>query len=134
MMRWVFILTLLIATSAKALSKQDEHCLAYAVYKEANVEIDKGRIAVKDVILNRAKQNNKSVCWVIKQSGQFTYKGMKTNVVASPLMLKRYHQISSKKVLPQSYIYFFNKRLNPKWARGFKCKIVGNHKFCKEKS
>ena len=131
-MKYLVFILFFLTNTAFALTKSETHCLAFAVFKEANLEPDQGRIMVKDVILNRAKANNKTVCQVIQQSGQFTFAKSK-HVVANKIMLQRYNEIANKTLLSQHYIYFFNKRLHPKWARKFKCNVVGNHKFCKEK-
>ena len=131
-MRWIFILTLLLATTAHSLSKQDEHCMAYAVYKEANAEKPAGRAVVRDVIYNRAIRHGKSICFIVAEKGQFTFTGKKKNIVASKLMLTRYREIANiKSGLTRDYVYFFNKRLHPSWAKKMKCKIVGQHKVCR---
>lgn len=46
-------------------------CLLSVVYAEARGESTIGQEAVAHVILNRARENNKSVCSVVQQPGQF---------------------------------------------------------------
>ena len=132
-MRLWYLILLFFTNTAFALTKQETHCIAYAVFKEANIEHPAGRAVVRDIILHRAKKQSKTVCQIIKQQGQFTFKGNKNNLVATKYMLTRYTELDKvKSGLTEDYVYFFNKRLHPSWARKLSCKIVGNHKVCKE--
>jgi spore germination cell wall hydrolase CwlJ-like protein len=53
----------------------EQHCLATAVYFEANGEPLRGQLAVAQVILNRIHSGRfaSSVCGVVRQPGQFSF-------------------------------------------------------------
>jgi spore germination cell wall hydrolase CwlJ-like protein len=55
---------------------REKACLAEAVFKEAGGEPVAGRMAVAHVILARTRSGTfpKTVCGVVNQKGQFTYK------------------------------------------------------------
>lgn len=48
-------------------------CLALNIYNEANTDPDEGQLAVGLVTLNRAHDNNTSVCWEVFRAAQFTW-------------------------------------------------------------
>jgi N-acetylmuramoyl-L-alanine amidase len=70
--------TLVRTSSASETGPMDRQkaCLAEAVFKEAGAEPAVGRLAVAHVILNRTRSGifPKTVCGVVNQKGQFTYK------------------------------------------------------------
>ena len=55
-------------------------CLARAVYQEANTQGERGREAVMAVIVNRAMQQRRHVCEVVRQPSQFSWVKHTTNV------------------------------------------------------
>lgn len=70
--------TLVQATSALETGPMgpEKACLAEAVFKEAGAEPAEGRLAVAHVILNRTRSGAfpRTVCGVVNQKGQFTYR------------------------------------------------------------
>lgn len=70
--------TLVRTNSASETGPMDRQkaCLTEAVFKEAGAEPAVGRLAVAHVILNRTRSGifPKTVCGVVNQKGQFTYK------------------------------------------------------------
>lgn len=63
------------AYAAGTTDDAEQHCLATAVYFEANGEPLRGQLAVAQVILNRIHSGRfaSSVCGVVKQPGQFSF-------------------------------------------------------------
>jgi len=62
--------------STAQIDTQQHHCLAEAIYFEAGNQSYFGKIAVANVIMNRAKSSGKTVCEVIKRPKQFSYRQM----------------------------------------------------------
>ena len=52
-------------------SVTDIDCLTAAIYIEARGESDKGKLAVANVIKNRVKRQNETMCAVLSKPGQF---------------------------------------------------------------
>lgn len=65
------------ALDQKRLDTKQHRCLTEAIYFEAGNQDLKGKIAVANVIVNRAKHHKKDVCWVINRPKQFSYKQMR---------------------------------------------------------
>lgn len=76
-----------------------------------------------------------TVCQVVKQKGQFTWYPSKPikkyNKEMKELLttVKRHNKV----LINEKYMWFFDKRLRPKWAKRMHCRKIGNHNFCKEK-
>lgn len=117
-------------------------CLARAVYQEANTQGGRGREAVMAVIVNRAIEQKKHVCDVVRQPSQFSWVKHSTNVAkltddkqAEKFVLKvvaktvrvGYNSFSGVK-------YFFaHKQGKPVWANKMSCVRIEDHTFCREK-
>jgi len=53
------------------------NCLAQTIFYEAGNQPTRGKVAVAFVVLNRAKRNQKTICEIVKQRGQFFWVGNK---------------------------------------------------------
>lgn len=128
------LLALLLAQQAKAVKAADtkqQRCTAQAVVMEAENQTLRGKIAVRDIVMNRARKLGKSKCAVIRQPNQFSWYGKKP---VPAVQIDEWEDVlSAKPVLSSDYLYFFRKDMQrPGWSRGMKCKIVGAHRFCRE--
>lgn len=113
----------------------DDQCLASVIYYEARGESLKGKRAVLDVVKHRMQTSGKSACTVVKQRKQFSWYPQKP--------IKRYNKemqqllaevrAHGKVLINERYLYFFSKRIKPKWAYNMECRTIGKHNFCKEK-
>ena len=117
-------------------------CLARAVYQEANTQGERGRAAVMAVIVNRAIDQQKHVCAIVKQPFQFSWVRDGTNVaklteskeaerfvlnVVAKTARTGYNSFSGVK-------YFYaHKKLKPVWANKMSCVRIEDHTFCGEK-
>lgn len=121
----------LLPTSAQALS--EKQCLYTAIIHEAEAEPIEGQRAVAQVILNRAKKWKKNICDVISQPGQFVWHGVKPMLEFGSEEIKRLKRVMrAEDVLNnEKFLYFYNRVLNPKWARHMECVDINNHRFCK---
>ena len=79
MKRLALLVFLLLSSSvyaSEALYRMTQNgavaCLARAVYQEANTQGGRGREAVMAVIVNRAIEQQKHVCEIVKQPSQFS--------------------------------------------------------------
>lgn len=129
------LLALLLAHQAKAVKVADtrqQRCTATALYMEANTQSFKGRVAVRDVIRNRAKKLNKNACRVVFQPNQFSWVG---NKKPPRVHLEDWaDELHAKPVLSSDYLYFFRKDMQrPPWSKGMLCRTIDEHKFCKER-
>ena len=70
----LLIVLLMCGFSAGCEAEQSKKCIAEAVYFEARNQPFHGQIAVANVIRNRAKRKHKSVCAIIKERKQFSYR------------------------------------------------------------
>ena len=117
-------------------------CLARAVYQEANTQGERGREAVLAVIINRAIDQQKHVCEIIKQTSQFSWVKHDTNVTklteskeAEKFVLK----VVAKTVRAgynsfHGVRYFYaHKQGKPVWANKMSCVRIEDHTFCGEK-
>ncbi len=112
-------------------------CLTEALYFEARGEPVSGQRAVAEVILNRVDHPAfpDSVCGVVNQSGQFSYKG------GSLRMRERSAAMRAEKIArealsgaPRSLTggatYFHTTWANPSWAKRFtRTTRIGSHIF-----
>lgn len=105
-------------------------CLVSAVYHEARGEPVKGKRAVLEVVIHRAKRYGKSVCEVVAQKRQFPWFKKKGLVKLNEETLRHYNQaLEHEPVLKdEKFIYFNGVR-----PHGVGCRRIGNHTFCKEK-
>ena len=116
-------------------------CLARAVYQEANTQGEHGREAVIAVIVNRAIEQQKHVCDVVRQPSQFSWVKNGTNVAkltddkeAEKFVLK----VVAKTVRTgynsfRGVDYFYaHKQGKPLWANKMSCVRIDDHTFCGE--
>lgn len=104
------------------------HCVAQAVYSEARSESTKGQRAVAHVIHNRAKSGKfpKTLCGVVKQRGQFTYKTGK-----GPLWEKvKQSVLNMGKDPTNGALYFKSKKSKMRWSFQL-VTTIGGHLFYK---
>lgn len=112
-------------------------CLTEALYFEARGESPAGQRAVAEVIMNRVDHPSfpKSVCGVVNQSGQFSYKGrglrmrdgaaaMRARRIAAELLA------GAPRTLTQGATYFHTAYVRPSWTRRFiRTARIGSHVF-----
>lgn len=112
-------------------------CLTEALYFEARGESPAGQRAVAEVIMNRVDHPAfpKSVCGVVNQSGQFSYKGrglrmrdgaaaMRARRIAAELLA------GAPRTLTQGATYFHTAYVRPSWTRRFiRTARIGSHVF-----
>ncbi|MFV0294292.1 MAG: cell wall hydrolase [Paracoccus sp. (in: a-proteobacteria)] len=111
-------------------------CLTEALYFEARGESPKGQRAVAEVILNRVDSNAfpGSVCGVVNQRGQFTYK--KGRRMSNASAAARVRQIASDalagapRALTDGATYFHTTNVRPSWSKRFtRTTRIGSHIF-----
>lgn len=112
-----------------------EQCLAKAIYYEARGESAKGKLAVAQVVLNRAasKQYPGSVCGVVYQPKQFSWTSMGYKISNNATWHEA--QVLANKVLSRGYAlanfpatHFHNTSVNPRWKLRHVA-TIGNHIF-----
>ncbi len=117
-------------------------CLARALYQEANTQGLRGREAVLAVIVNRAIEQQRHVCEVVKQPSQFSWVKYGTNV--AKLTESKEVEKFVLKVLAETartgynsfngVEYFYaHKQGKPVWASKMVCYKIEDHTFCGEK-
>ena len=117
-------------------------CLARAVYQEANTQGERGREAVMAVIVNRAIEQQKHVCEIVKQPSQFSWVRNGTNV-AKLTDSKEVEKFVLNVVAKTARVgynsfrgvqYFYaHKQGKPAWANKMSCSRIEDHTFCGEK-
>lgn len=120
-------------TLLPASAQTEKQCLYTAIIHEAGAEPIEGQRAVAQVILNRTKKWKKNICDVISQPGQFVWYGVKPMLQFGTAELKKLRNIMmSEDVLNnEKFLYFYDRVLNPRWARKMECVDIYNHRFCK---
>lgn len=68
------IMLMLFAAFMASRAESGEECLAEAIYHEGRNQPFHGQIAIANVIKNRAKRKNKTVCEIIREPKQFSYR------------------------------------------------------------
>lgn len=120
-----------------SVSTRDLECLTEALYHEARGEGVQGQRAVAEVILNRVDNPRfpQSVCGVINQSGQFSYKG-RVGRVSEHGAYKRAKSIAvnalsgAPRNLTGGATYFHTRAVRPNWSRKFtRTTQIGAHIF-----
>jgi hypothetical protein len=106
-------------------------CLVSVVWHEARGEPVKGKRAVLDVVLNRAKMYDLTYCEVVAKKQQFPWFKKKGLVPLTPETLRHYNEaLEYGPVLEnKGFIYFNGVR-----PHGVGCQRIGKHTFCKEKT
>lgn len=139
----IVLITALMALPANATQyeseKQSVQCLLTNAFYEARGEGLKGILLVSQVVINRAKRSNKTVCSVLKEPGQFSWKGRPHKYpqqFAEEFGIDLLLLLRGETVLNKSYqdvFYFHHVKLKPKWSRHLKVATVyRNHVFYKE--
>lgn len=109
-------------------------CLALAIYHEARGESVLGQKAVAEVVINRAKEKEKTTCEVISEKNQFSWYHRKGKVF--PVNDKSWNhsiEIAQESLTsPTDYTrgatFFNTKNIGVRY--GLPCKLkVGNHVF-----
>jgi spore germination cell wall hydrolase CwlJ-like protein len=120
-------------TSRDAL--QDDRCLASAIYYEARGEPIAGKKAVEEVITNRVMATGKSVCAVVKEPNQFSwYPHNRIRQYDDEMKAMLWEVREHRPVLrDDNYLYFHGRHIKPSWTRRMICRMIANHRFCKER-
>ena len=112
-------------------------CLTEALYFEARGESVKGLRAVAEVIMNRVDHPAfpKSVCSVVNQRGQFSYKGgslrMRDRAAANrALRIAEEVLAGAPRSLTNGATYFHTTGVRPSWSKRFtRTTRIGSHIF-----
>ena len=117
-------------------------CLARAVYQEASTQGKRGREAVLAVILNRAIEQKKHVCEIIRQPSQFSWVRQGTNVakLTDSKDAERFVLSVVAKTARSGYnsfhgvqYFYAHKQGKPVWANKMSCSRIEEHTFCLER-
>ena len=109
-------------------------CLYSVMYYESNMEPIEGQKAVLEVVFNRAREYDKSVCQVVKQKGQFSWVGHKPFIAMTAQRARKLIDVQEQNdVVGDKVLYFYNTTVKPKWAKKMLCKRIGGHNFCRER-
>ena len=118
-------------------------CLARALYQEANTQGERGREAVMAVIVNRAIEQHKHVCEILKQPSQFSWVKQGTNVSkltddkeAEKFVLRVVAETARSGYNSFNGVQYFyaHKQGKPTWANKMVCSRIEDHTFCVEKN
>ncbi|MDO5529897.1 MAG: cell wall hydrolase [Paracoccus sp. (in: a-proteobacteria)] len=125
-----------VFTADRAEASSAQRCLAEALYFEARGEGVNGQRAVAEVILNRvdSRQFPSSVCGVVNQRGQFTYRrglpmsnraaAARANSIAAEFLN------GAPRNLTGGATYFHATHVRPSWSRRFvRTTQIGAHIF-----
>lgn len=124
-----------VQPAAPQVSRQDLQCLSEALYFEARGEGTNGQRAVAEVILNRVDHPRfpKSVCGVVNQSGQFTYKKTRIREQGAYARAQKIAQaalMGAPRSLTNGATYFHTGAVKPSWSRKFeRTTRIGAHIF-----
>ena len=127
----------LVQAKAGGTSSAALRCLTEALYHEARGESVKGQRAVAEVILNRVDHPAfpKSVCGVVNQPKQFSYKG-KVGKMRDRAAFNRAQKIASEALagaprnLTGGATYFHTTYVKPSWSKRFtRTTKIGAHVF-----
>jgi spore germination cell wall hydrolase CwlJ-like protein len=95
------------------------------------------QIGVAHIVLNRARESNKTVKEIILQPGQFSWTSTKVKVDDPKALLQCF---ASSVIALQGHdftdnsTFYHHKSVRPYWRKGLiKVADIGNHKFYKEK-
>ncbi len=121
-----------------AINQREFQCLSEALYFEARGEGRKGQAAVAEVILNRVDSGKfpDSVCGVVNQRGQFSYKGAGVKKIHEKGAYQRSQSVAraalegAPRTLTDGATYFHTPAVRPSWARRFVRTVkIGSHIF-----
>lgn len=125
------------ASAAAAAAPGAMKCLTEALYFEARGESAAGQRAVAEVILNRVDHPAfpKSVCGVVNQGGQFSYKGGNLRFRDRGALI-RAQRIAAEalagapRTLTNGATYFHTTQVRPSWTKRFtRTTRIGSHIF-----
>ena len=109
-------------------------CLALTIYFEARGEIDAGKFAVAQVVINRANERNTTICHEVFRPGQFSwtrtpYRIPPANNKSWVAALKIAKAALNKKPILRS-TFFQQRQLKTKHTQHLHLEvIIGNHAF-----
>ena len=148
-MKHLALVVLLLPSSvyaSEALYKMTQNgavaCLARAVHQEANTQGERGREAVIAVIVNRAIDQQKHVCEIVRQPSQFSWVKHGTNVakLTDSKESERFVLNIVAKTARTGYnsfrgvqYFYAHKQGKPVWANKMACSRIEDHTFCGEK-
>lgn len=126
---------------AKRINKEEINLLARLIECESGNQDIRGRIAVGNVVLNRAKINNQSLKEIIfhrDKSGNPQFDGIDTKYFykkPSKISLLAAKKAFYTKVVPDNVYYFYNPHTSTdgKWIRyisQYQWGDIQNHRFC----
>ena len=150
MKRLAIIVFLLItcypATASEAFYRMTQQgavaCLARALYQEANTQGARGREAVLAVIVNRAVEQQKHVCDIMRQPSQFSWVKNGTNVskLTDDKEAEKFVLSLVAKTARTGYnsfrgvqYFYAHKQGKPVWSNKMSCSRIEDHTFCGEK-
>lgn len=136
-MKWVFLFLALIASpvsdSAPPVAihpARSDVCMAWVIHSEARGEPPKGQRAVMDVVLRRTEIRKKTVCEVVKESGQFSGYKHGMELAADEEMLQRLRDVRRIPPVAPYASYFHSKQVKPSWRTKMKRVLsIGGHVF-----
>ena len=114
-------------------------CLARAVYQEANTQGERGREAVLAVVVNRAIEQQKHVCDIIRQPSQFSWVRNGTNVakLTDNREVEKFVLKVVAKTARNGYnsfrgveYFYAHRQGKPAWANKMSCVLIEEHTFC----
>lgn len=115
------------------LTSEDKACLVDALYHEARGEPEKGIFAVASVILHRAEHEKfpDSICDVVYQKGQFTFKHRAPKHEKDALAkVKSVANAIAHGFVPDYKFKFFHRHDVKGMCSNKKSKKIGSHVFC----
>lgn len=113
---------------------QDDKCMASAIYYEARGESLAGKKAVQEVILNRSMTTGKTVCAVVKEPKQFSwYPHNRIRPYDEEMRWMLQEVKEHRPVLRDDAFLYFHSGSKPSWTRRMICRMIGGHRFCKER-
>ena len=134
-MKQILVISLLfVANSAVAnvviKNPSSRDCLQYTLYRESRGESLVTMRAVADVVLNRARKNNATICETILERGQFPYASKGIKKITDKKFLTSYFKVVNMKPVVSHDVIYFNHRKH-KWATSHI--RIGGLIFSKEK-
>jgi hypothetical protein len=126
-----------VAVVKKPRKLTDSECVSSAIYHEARGEPLEGQRAVYEVILHRANVLRMSLCGVVTAPKQFSWYGEPGKPIL-PFTKPMQDLLKRAKMHPRvldgvEFRWFFSGQKIPKWAVNMDCRIIGGHRFCREK-
>lgn len=128
------------ARASAGADKASLQCLTEAVYFESRGEPLSGQKAVAEVIMNRVDDPRfpKSVCGVVNQSGQFSYRGnvgkmRKGAAFATAQRVAQEALSGAPRALTDGATYFHTTKVRPSWSKRFtRTTKIGAHVFYRQ--